>query len=77
MLCARSIALIAGRDFVLPEDVKQVASAVLAHRVTVKPELWMTAVSGSTVMASLLDSVPAPPARELRAQRGARTQERS
>ena len=77
MLCARSIALIAGRDFVLPEDVKQVATAVLAHRVTVKPELWMTAVSGSTVMASLLDSVPAPPARELRAQRAARTPERS
>ncbi len=66
MLCARGLAVIAGRDYVLPEDVKEVATAVLAHRVTVKPELWMTAISGTTVMAGLLDSVPAPAARERR-----------
>ncbi len=64
LLCARALALIAGRDFVLPEDVKQVAPAVLVHRITVKPELWMSDVSGTTVVAELLSSVPTPAARE-------------
>ena len=71
MLCARAMAVIAGRDFVLPEDVKAVAPAVLAHRITVKPELWMTDVSGSSVVAGLLSSVPTPAAREAAAGRPA------
>ncbi len=64
MLCGRALALLSGRDFVLPEDVKAVAPAVLAHRISVKPELWMTDVSGSRVVESILASVPAPGARE-------------
>ncbi len=64
MLSGRALALLSGRDFVLPEDVKAVATAVLAHRVSVKPELWMTDVSGSRVVESILASVPAPGARE-------------
>jgi MoxR-like ATPase len=64
MLSARALAMINGRDFVLPEDVKTVAAAVLAHRITVRPELWMTEVSGSSVVAALLASTPTPPARE-------------
>jgi MoxR-like ATPase len=64
MLCARALALLSSRDFVLPEDVKAVAPAVLAHRISVKPELWMTDVSGSRVVESILASVPAPGARE-------------
>ena len=46
MLTARSHAVIAGRDYVVPEDVKAVARAVLSHRVTIKPELWMSDVTG-------------------------------
>ena len=42
VLTARACALLHGRDYVVPEDVKAVARAVLAHRITVKPELWMT-----------------------------------
>jgi MoxR-like ATPase len=64
MLCARALAVISGRDFVLPEDVQAVGPAVLAHRITVKPELWMTDVTGASVVADLLASVPSPPARE-------------
>ena len=64
MLCARALALISGRDFVLPEDVKTIAPAALAHRVTVKPELWMTDVSGASVVAGLLETVPTPAAQE-------------
>jgi MoxR-like ATPase len=37
---------------------------VLAHRVSVKPELWMSNASGTTVAADVLASVPTPAARE-------------
>jgi MoxR-like ATPase len=64
MLCARALAVISGRDYVLPEDVKAVAPAALGHRITVKPELWMTEVTGAAIVESLLASVPTPAARE-------------
>ncbi len=62
MLVARAIAVIRGRDYVTPEDVKRIAVAVLGHRVTVKPELWMANIAGSGVIRGLLDSVAAPQA---------------
>ncbi|NHN55891.1 MoxR family ATPase [Calidifontibacter sp. DB0510] len=62
MLMGRAIAVIRGRDYVTPEDIKRVAVAVLGHRVSVKPELWMANVAGSSVVRSLLDQVPAPQA---------------
>jgi MoxR-like ATPase len=65
MLTARAYAVVIGRDYATPEDVKQVAEAVLAHRITVRPELWMSDVSGRTVVASVLGSVATPSAREL------------
>ncbi|MFK8024741.1 MAG: AAA family ATPase [Ilumatobacter sp.] len=64
MLVARSFAVIAGRDYVTPEDVKAVAPAVLAHRIAVKPELWMSNASGTTVVNDVLGSVPTPAALE-------------
>ncbi|MGB8859994.1 MAG: MoxR family ATPase [Ilumatobacteraceae bacterium] len=60
LLCARAHAVIAGRDYVTPEDVKAVAVPVLGHRITVKPELWLTAASGVTVSRDVLASVPTP-----------------
>ena len=63
-LTARAFAVIEGRDFATPEDVKYVAEPVLAHRITVRPELWMSDASGSTVVADILGSTPAPSARE-------------
>ena len=64
LLAARSLAVIRGRDFVVPEDVKAVAHPVLAHRLTLKPELWMTAVTAHSVVDAVLGTVPAPSARE-------------
>ena len=64
MFSARSFAVISGRDYVTPEDVKAVAPVVLGHRITVRPELWMSAASGATVTAEVLSSVPTPSARE-------------
>jgi len=60
VLAARGFAVVRGRDYVIPEDVKAVARSVLAHRVTVKPELWMTEVSGAKVVEQVLGTVPTP-----------------
>jgi MoxR-like ATPase len=65
MLAARAHAVIAGRDYVTPEDIKQLGVPVLAHRVTVKPELWMSSVTGASVVTDVLGAVPAPSAREV------------
>jgi MoxR-like ATPase len=65
MLTSRAYAVIDGRDFVTPEDVKAVALPVLAHRITVKPELWMSSASGATVVNDVLKSVPTPAVGEL------------
>ena len=61
LLSARAHALIEGRDFVVPEDVKTVAVAALAHRVTVRPELWLRDVDGASIVREVLLSVPVPP----------------
>ena len=60
VLTARAWAAIRGRDFVVPEDVKVVARAVLSHRITVKPDLWMTQASGARVVDSVLTTVDTP-----------------
>ena len=62
VLAARGLALIDGRDYVVPEDIKQLAPAVLSHRIAVRPELWMTDASGAKVVADLLETVAAPQA---------------
>ena len=64
LLASRAFAIIHGRDYVTPEDVKAVAEPVLAHRITVKPEMWMSQVSGRTVVHAVLGSVPTPDALE-------------
>jgi MoxR-like ATPase len=68
---ARAKAAIDGRDFVVPEDVKAVAAPALAHRLTLRPELWVQRVRGEDVVAEALESVPTPPAEDtLRAAAG-------
>lgn len=60
MLTSRAYAVIRGRDYVTPEDVKAVAHAALDHRVTVRPELWINDVTAQSVISSILSSVRAP-----------------
>ena len=50
----------AGRDFVVPEDVKEVAVPALAHRITLRPEMWLRRVDPSFVVEEVLAAVPAP-----------------
>src|SRR3954454_2579315 len=59
---SRGRAALQGRDFVTPDDVKSVAVAALAHRLTLRPELWVQRVSGEDLVREALDSVPTPPA---------------
>jgi MoxR-like ATPase len=59
---ARAEAAIRGRDFVLPDDVKAVAVATLAHRLVLRPELWVSRTTPAAVVESLLREVPAPAA---------------
>ncbi len=57
---ARGQALLHQRDYVVPDDIKQVAVPALAHRVTLRPELWVRQVSADDVVARLLAAVPTP-----------------
>ncbi|MGI8879250.1 MAG: AAA family ATPase [Jatrophihabitans sp.] len=60
---ARGHALLSGRDFVVPEDVKAVAVASLGHRIGVKPELWVRRLTGDDIVIQVLDEVATPPTR--------------
>jgi MoxR-like ATPase len=57
---ARGQALLNKRDFVIPDDIKYVAVPALAHRITLRPELWVRQVSADDVVARLLSAVPTP-----------------
>jgi MoxR-like ATPase len=62
MKLARSRAALAGRDFVIPEDVKAVAVPALAHRLILRPELWVQRVRTEDVVLECLGTVPTPAA---------------
>jgi len=62
---SRARAALAGRDFVTPEDVKAVAVPALAHRLTLRPELWVQRVRGEDIVAEALETVPTPQAEDV------------
>jgi MoxR-like ATPase len=57
---ARGQAVLSGRDYVVPDDIKAIAVPALAHRITLRPELWVRQVSADDVVAALLATVPTP-----------------
>jgi MoxR-like ATPase len=57
---ARGQAVLAGRDYAIPDDIKTVAVPALAHRITLRPELWVRQVSSDDVVAGVLATVPTP-----------------
>ena len=61
---ARCRAALRGRDFATPDDVKEIAVPALAHRLTLKPELWVQRISGDEVVRETLERVPTPSAEE-------------
>jgi MoxR-like ATPase len=59
---ARSAALLDGRDYVIPDDVKLLAPAILRHRVNVAPELELEGVTADQALKTILDRTEAPTA---------------
>jgi MoxR-like ATPase len=57
---ARAAALLEGRDYVTPDDVKQLAAPVLRHRVTVTPELELEGVTADGALKGILDQTEVP-----------------
>jgi MoxR-like ATPase len=66
---ARCKAALAGRDFVVLDDVKAVAGPALAHRLVLRPELWVRRVSAEDVVREVLAAVPTPRAEDIPAAR--------
>jgi len=62
---ARGWAALDGRDYVLPDDVKAVAVPTLAHRVSLKPELWIQERGTEQAVLESLQNVPTPSAAEM------------
>jgi MoxR-like ATPase len=60
MLVARALAVIEGRDYVTPEDVKRVAVPALAHRLTLTPAAWAAGADAAAVVAGIVGRVPGP-----------------
>jgi MoxR-like ATPase len=60
LLVARCLAVLDGRTFVLPEDVKECAVPALAHRLTLRAETWTTGATGVQVVTELLGVVAGP-----------------
>ncbi len=57
---AQARAAILGRDFVLPDDVKQIAPPVLCHRLMVAPQAQLRGRSASELVADIVAAVPVP-----------------
>ncbi|MGC0143493.1 MULTISPECIES: AAA family ATPase [unclassified Pseudactinotalea] len=60
VLLARARAVLDGREFVTPEDVKDVAVPALAHRLVLTPAAWAAGASADQIVARLLEEVPTP-----------------
>jgi len=63
---ARCRAALQGRDYVLPDDVKAITVPALAHRVVLRPELWVQRITEEDVVQEVLESVPTPRAEDVR-----------
>lgn len=57
---SRARAALEGREYVIPDDVKSVAHAALAHRLILQPELWMKKLSEHEILSEILERVPVP-----------------
>ncbi len=65
MKLARACTALDGRDFVTPDDVKAVAAPALAHRLVLRPELWVRGTPAAEVVRDALETVPTPSASDV------------
>ena len=61
---SQALAAIQGRDYVLPDDVQQVAQPILSHRLIVRPECRLRKVTAEGVVQEILETTPVPTHRE-------------
>jgi MoxR-like ATPase len=59
-LAARATAALAGREFLVPDDVKRMAAPTLAHRITLKPEVEIEGLTAAAAIREIVESVPVP-----------------
>jgi MoxR-like ATPase len=60
LLCAKAYAAIAGRDYVIPDDIKDLALPALRHRIILKPEAELDGVTPDKVIENILSQVKVP-----------------
>ncbi|MBP8952905.1 MAG: magnesium chelatase, partial [Armatimonadetes bacterium] len=58
--CAQALATLRGRDFVSPDEIKELAPSVLAHRVILRPEARMSGQTANDLILRILDRVRVP-----------------
>ena len=61
LLLGRALAALDDRDYVRPDDIKRVAVAVLAHRLTLTPQAWAQGADPARIVAAVVAQVPVPP----------------
>lgn len=57
---SRAWAWLSGRDFVTPDDVKQMAPATITHRLMLRPEAELEGVEAASVLQTVMDSIAVP-----------------
>ena len=57
---ARAFAIMKGRDYILPDDIKHFGHAVLSHRLILQPEYWMSRQVGDDVITDVFRNVQVP-----------------
>ena len=60
LLVSKALAAIRGRAFVTPDDVKQMATPVLRHRLILKPEAEVEGLNADRILSSILEATPVP-----------------
>ena len=58
--CSRALALLEGRDYVIPDDVKELVKPALQHRIKIKVEAEMDGVTSADVLERVVQQVPVP-----------------
>jgi len=59
-VASRALAMLEGRDYVIPDDVKRLSGPVLGHRVVLSPDAHVEGVNAAAVLSRILEKVPAP-----------------
>jgi MoxR-like ATPase len=60
MALSRANAALNGRDYVIPQDVKKLASTTLAHRLILEVSSWLSGTSAELIIKKILENVRAP-----------------